>query len=99
MTAGRYPFTPAETTILQAAYAALTRVGRETADDFAWDEHIDRAHHGLAILLVFAGMPPDLEPWPTTEDPPSWPPEPPERPTTTVYLPGDHPRTHRPPSA
>lgn len=37
---------------IQDAHAVLQRVGNETAVGGEWNEYVDRAHHGLGLILA-----------------------------------------------
>lgn len=55
--AARWAFTAEDMTGIETAYDILTRKGNETSHGDDWDPILDRAHHGLGLIiaLVTAG--------------------------------------------
>lgn len=47
-----HAFTADDLAKVQDAYAAVRRVGNETAISGEWNEYLDRAHHGLGLILA-----------------------------------------------
>ena len=50
--AARWAFTAEDMTVLGAAYELLTRKGNETSHSGEWDPVLDRAHHGLGLVIA-----------------------------------------------
>lgn len=50
--AARWAFTADDMAALHGAYNVLTRKGNETSRGDDWDPVLDRAHHGIGLIIA-----------------------------------------------